>query len=361
MNSILRIREDKELTSVCIEQTDLNFGRVIMCKSNLNGGLDTMLKVERKKALELNAIHGYRGIAYDGYWFYLTIENENIIVKCDDSFNQIECYETCKCYTYICYDSIEDCFWATDREDSSCIYKLNNLFVEIDKLDISVPEVRGKNVNGISHNYESDMLFISFSNAIVSLDKYSLNDCRILYGTCNKRIQGVTDIFSSDICFGITRPRQEIRISSLNGRLTKRIFVPSCFRIESMVSVPNGRNYGKSHLYVLLTNRNGEQFVMEFIVEDCSICERERCCNEALDSIATEEAMIAHCLKVESEKLINIIHSTNNEREINTAMTLLIKLIDRAANQERELIDRLLKLKEHCDFCNEMCSNEDED
>lgn len=320
-----------------------------------------MLKVERKKALKLNAIHGFRGIAYDGYWFYLTIENENKIVKCDDSFNQIECYETCRCYTDICYDSIEDCFWATDREDSSCIYKLNNWFESIDKLEISIPGFRGRNVNGISHNYKSDKLFISFSNAIVRIDKYSSNDCRILYGSCNKRIHGVTDIFSSYICFGITRPRQEIRISSLNGRLTKRIRVPSCFRIESMVTVPNGRNYGKSHLYILLTNRNGEQFVMEFIVEDCSICERERCCSEALDSIATEEAMIAHCLKVESDKLINIIHSTNNEGKINTAMTLLIKLINRAADQERESIDKLQKLMEHCDFCNEMCSNEDED
>lgn len=320
-----------------------------------------MLKVERKKALVLSAIHGFRGIAYDGFWFYLTVEDENIIIKCDDSFNQIECYETCRCYTYICYDSNEDCFWASDREDSTCIYKLNNLFVEIDKLDISVPGVRGINVNGISHNCRSDKLFISFSNAIVSIDKHSANGCRILCNSCNRRVHGVTGIFSSDICFGITRPRQEIRISSLCGNLIKRIRVPSCFRIESMVSVSNVRHYGKSHLYVLLTNRNGEQFVMEFLVEDCIMCERERCCSEALDSIASEEAMIAHCLREESEKLINIIHSSNNECEINTAMTLLCRLINRAANQEIKLTDKLLKLMEHCDFCNKMCSSEDDD
>lgn len=294
-----------------------------------------MLKVESKKAFELNAIHGFRGIAYDGRWFYLTVEDENKIIKFDVSFNQIECFETCRCYTYICYDSIEDCFWATDREDPSCIYKLNDLFVQIDKLNISIPGVRGRKVNGISHNYRFDKLFISFSN--------------------------VTVLFSSYICYGISRSRQEIRFSSLHGRLINRIYIPSYLRIVSMVSVPNARNCGKNHLYILLTHKNGGQFVMECIVEDYSIYEHEKYCCEALESIALKGTMIAHCLNVESDKLINIIHSSNNAWEINAAITSLCKLIDRAANQERELTDKLQKLMEHYDFCNEMCSYEDDD
>lgn len=191
-----------------------------------------MLKVKRKKALKLNAIHGFRGIAYDGLWFYLSVEDENKIIKFDASFNQIECFETCRCYTYICYDSNEECFWATDREDSSCIYKLNDLFVQIiDELDISIPEVRGRKINGISYNDRFDKLFISFSDVIVSMDKHSLNDSSILYNSCNKMIRGVTDLFSSYICYGISRSRQVIQISSLHGRLMNRIYVPSCFRI----------------------------------------------------------------------------------------------------------------------------------
>lgn len=319
-----------------------------------------MLRVERKEALELNAIQGFKGIAYDGNWFYLTVENESKIIKYDVCFNQIGSFETDTCYTYICYDSIDDCFWATDREDSSCIYKLNESFELLAKLSISIPDALGRKINGISHNYISDKLFISFSNVIVSMDKHSLNDCNILYRSGNKRIHGVTDIFSSYICYGISRSKQEIHISCLCGNLIKRIHIPSCFCIESMVSVSNVRACGISHLYMLLTSRNGEQFVMEFMVEDCRISEHEKCCCEALDSIAAEEAMIAHCLNVESDKLINIIHSSNNTREIEAAMTLLCKLIDRAANQERELTDKLLKLMEHCDFCNEMCSYEDE-
>jgi len=64
--------------------------------------------------------------------------------------------------------------------------------------------------------------------------------------------------------------------------------------------------------------------------------------------------MIAHCINEESEKFINIINSSNNTREINAAMTSLIMIIDRAANEERELSNKLQKLMEHCDFCNEM-------
>jgi hypothetical protein len=317
-------------------------------------GVDNMLKIETKKALEINAIHGFRGIANDGGCFYFTVKDENKIIKCDVCFNPIKCFETCRNYAYICYDSNEDCFWATDYEDSSCIYKLNNSFVEIGKRVILIPELREKEINGISHHAKSDRLFISYSNAIVSMEKYSLSDCRILFRSCKKRIRGVTDLFTCFICFGVTRPRQEIRISSLCGGQSKSICIPSCFRIESMVSVPNDKNYGESHLFILLTKQGGEQCVMECIVEDLCIYEHKRCCCDKLEEIAKKEAMIAHCINEESEKFINIINSSNNTREINAAMTSLIMIIDRAANEERELSNKLQKLMEHCDFCNEM-------
>lgn len=322
-----------------------------------------MLKVERKKALELSASHSFRGIAYDGFWFYLTVEDKNKIEKYDASFNQVECFETCKSYTYICYDSIEDCFWAADRESLSCIFKLNTCFELIDEFSISIPGVRGGKITGISHNCKSDTLLISFSNTIVSIENCSVKDCRIIYSSRKKRIRGVTDIFSSCICYGITRPKQEIRIASLNGRVIKRFNIPSDFCIESMVSVPSVRNGHKSHLYVLVTNRNGEQFVWEFIVEDCNKREHERenCCCDALESIASEGVKIAHCLNVESDRLIDIIFCSNNAQEIHEAMVSLRKLIDRAACQEKELTDKLQKLMEHCDFCKMMDSYEDED
>lgn len=320
-----------------------------------------MLKVKTKTALELNAIHGFKGIAYDGDWFYLTVKDENKIIKYDVSFNQIECFETCRCYTYICYDSIDDCFWATARDDSSCIYKLNDLFEQIGILNITIPEFIRRRINGITHNSKSDQLFISFSNAIVSMEKHSSNDCSIIFCSHNKRIQGVADFFSCYIGYGISRPKQEIRISSLHGRVIKRINVPSCYRIESMVSVPSVNIPWESHLFILLTKRNGEQFVMELIVKDYSIYEHNKCCCDALECIASEETRIAQFLNEDSDKLINIIHSSDSTCESNAAMTLLIKLLNSAADQERELIDKIQKLMKHCDFCDLMDSDEDED
>lgn len=319
-----------------------------------------MFKVVRKKAIVLNAIHGFKGIAYDGFYFYLTVKDENVIEKYDISFNHIESFETCRCFMYICYDPFEDCFWATDRENSLCIYKLNTCFEPIDEINISIPGGRGKKINGIALNCKPDKLLISFTNMILSIDKCSLNVCRVLYSN-NKRIQGVTDIFSTCISYGITRPKQQIQISSLDGRVFKRINIPNCSCIESMVSVPSVRKCGVSNLYVLITHRNKEQFIWNFIVEDCEKCEHERCCNEALNSIATEGDMIAHCLKVESLRLINIINCSNNTWEINKAMALLSNLIDRVSCQEKELTDMLQKLMEHCDFCDELESYEDED
>jgi hypothetical protein len=329
---------------------------MISCKS----GVGNMIKIETKKDFMLNAIHSFRGIAYDGCWFYFTVKDEKKIVKHDMHFNQIECFITCRCYAYLCYDLMEDCFFATDSEDKSCIYKLNGMFEEVDKLDISIPEIGEKKITGISNNHCSDRLYISFSNAIVSINKHCLNDCRILFCCNNKRIQGVTGIFSSYITYSISRPRQEIRISHSCGNLIKRIRVPACFRVESIVSMPCRKDNSKNHLYVLVTKSNGRQCVLEFIVVDCRLNEDNKCCCDALESIASEEVMIAHFLNVESERLIKIINSSNDIQEINSAKKSLCKIINKATNRELEIVEKLLKVMEHCDFCNEMDSCEDE-
>lgn len=315
-----------------------------------------MFKIERKKDFMLNAIHSFRGIAYDGYWFYLTVKDEKKITKCDMNFNQIECFITCRCYTYICYDLKDDCFWATDSEDVSCIYKLNSMFEEIDKISITISGVRERKITGISYNYSSNRIDLSFANAIVSINKHCLNDCRVLFCCNNKRIQGVTGIFSSHVTYSISRPRQEIRISHSCGKLIKRISVPSCFRVESIVSIPCRKDNSKNHLYVLLTKCNGKQCVMEFIVVDRRVFEHNKCCCEALECIASEEMMISHFLDVESDRLMKVIHCSNDIQEINEAKKELCNVIKKATNRELELVQKLLKVMEHCDFCNEMDS-----
>lgn len=319
-----------------------------------------MFKVETNKELMLNDDCCFRGIAYDGCWFYLTVKEEKKIMKCNMDFDQIECFITCRCYSYICYDFNEDCFWATDSDDVSCIFKLNGLFEEIDILNILIPEVRCRNITGISCNCCSDRLFLSFSNAIVCINKHCLNDCRILFCCNKKRIQGVTGIFSSFITFSISRPKREIRIIHSCGRCIKRISVPSCFRIESIISMPCRKDNSIFHFFVLLTNRNGKQCVKEFIVVDCRLHEHNRCCNKALEEIACEEVKIAHCLKEESERLLEIIQTSNDIQEINEAKETLCCLIKKATKREFEIVVRLQKLMECCDFCKDIEFCEDE-
>lgn len=303
-----------------------------------------MLKIETRNIVELNTMNGFRGIAYDGRWFYFTEADKNKIIKFDITFHQIDCFETCRSYSYICYDSTDCCFWATSREDISCIYKLNVRFEQMDKLDILIPRVRERMATGIIYDTRLDKILISYANAILSMDKHSLNDCSILYSYYNKRIRGVTGLFSSYLCYGVTRSRHEIRIFSEQGRLRRRFFIPSYFRMEGMVSMQDARNCWENHLYLLLTKRNGSQFVMECVVVDYGIYEHEKFCSAALESIAIKGTRIAQSLKDESEKIIYIIHSSDNPGEINAAIASLCKLIDRAANEERILTDQLQKL-----------------
>lgn len=319
-----------------------------------------MFKVLRNNELMLNASHCYRGCAYDGCWFYLTVKDEKKIVKCNMNFDQIECFITCRCYMYICYDFNEDCFWATDGEDVSCIFKLNRLFEEIDILNISIADARVRMITGISYNCCSDRIYLSFSNAIVRINKHCLKDCRILFCCNKKRIQGVSGIFSSFITFSISKPKKEIRIIHSCGRCIKRICVPSCLRVESIVSMPCREDNSKYHFFVLVTKRNGNQCVIEFIVVNCRLHEHNRCCCKALQSIACKEARIANCLNGEIERLSQIIQTSNDIHEINAAKVSLCKLIKRATKREFEIVEKLQELMECCDFCKDIEFCEDE-
>ncbi len=326
----------------------------------LLSGVGIMFRVERNKDFMLNDSHCFRGIAFDGCWFYLTVMDENKIIKCNMDFEEIDCFITCRCYTYICYDFNEDCFWATDSEGESCVFKLNGLFEEIDILNILVPGVRDRNITGISYNYCSDRLYLSFSNAIVCINKHCLQDCRMLFCCNKKRIRGITGIFSSFITFGIARPRKEIRIIHSCGRCIKRISVPSCLRVESIFSIPCRKDNSIFHFFVLFTKRNGRQCVKEFIVVDCRLHEHNRCCTKALEAIACDEVKIANCLIEESERLFQIMQTSNDAHEINEAKKALCRLIRRATKREFEIVEKLQKLMECCDFCRNIENCEDE-
>ncbi|HPW00375.1 MAG TPA: hypothetical protein PLP20_04915, partial [Oscillospiraceae bacterium] len=87
-------------------------------------------------ALPTDLCKRYHGIAFDGCFFYLTMPQDCKIYRFRRDFTPSTCFEVDKPYSSICYDSSENCFWASVDKLGIVIYKLNREMKEIDRLQI---------------------------------------------------------------------------------------------------------------------------------------------------------------------------------------------------------------------------------
>lgn len=303
-----------------------------------------MIKVEMVKALMLKAIPGFIGVAYDGFWFYLTVKGEHRIIKTDVYFMQAQYFKTVRCYSHICYDGTEDCLWAIDRYDSSYVFKLNDSFEEIDALSILAPEGKERKITGISYNYCSDNLIIAFEDSIMSVNKHSSMVDTILDNVSQYKIAGVADILSCYLCYGILKPKNEIYAYSKFGRFITKFYLPNNLKLNAMVLVPKEGNYNQFHLYFLATSEEEEQYILIYLIEDDILEQGEEQSSEFIELIALEGVKIAYMLNVEGVRYKKVIASTSDKREIEVAHNSICSALDQAASKEQLLYSMLEKL-----------------
>lgn len=311
------------------------------------------MKIGAYKSFMLENTPSLSGIVYDGSWFYLTVPGEYKIIKYDNYFHPLQWFETCRSYSYLCYDSREHCFWAIQKGDSSYVYKLNQLFELVDTIYISIPEVRGKRITGISYHVFSDMLFLTYANVIVSVDKYSLEERITLYNRSLERIKGIVDIFGGFTGYCLSRFQDKIYIYSYSRKFNAKVIIPNELRVISLCLGSIGYVYRQIHIYVLAIGMNGKQCVLDYIVTNDSISQQERYCCNKLDGIASEGAKIAHILNEEGEKLRELRSSSDDRKEILTVTSSICKTIHQVADIEYELYNKLLKLKKNFNFCDD--------
>ena len=309
------------------------------------------MKVEADNILILQATPRFNGIAFDGCWFYMTVSGEHKIMKYNKSFKFLESFDTSKSYTYICYDSREQCFWATVHSDATHIYKLNDSFELMDTLCLSMETVGGSDITGIAYNHNLDLLLISFEKGIDCIEKSSLTQRILVYGKYQERIRGVVGLYSSYFAYVTSRPRSEIHIYSYSGALIKKVIISNSIHVISITPVQNLEDYHKVFLYILVINKYGKQCMLEYVIEDDQLNDHDLGCNEAIEWIALQGMGIAETLNKEAEKYKNILSTSTNKREIEDANHAICQAIDRAAEKERELYYELQKLIGRGDTC----------
>lgn len=311
-----------------------------------------MIKIEAAQTLILEYFPSSNGIVYDGYWFYLTVIGEYKIIKCDKFFHQIHCFETCRNFSNLCYDSREDCFWATQTGVSSFVFKLNQFFEQIDTIYISLPNVKDDIITGISYNYYSDMLLLTYAKLVVAVNKCSLEESIIFYSKNQEIIKGSVDIFGSYTGYCTSSLQDKIEVYSNSRKFIAEVIIPCDLRVVSLCLGYTQKN-NTIPIYILAIRENGEQCILNYLATIEQISQHEKCCSNSLNSIASDGARIACMLNKEGEKFRKVMSSSNDRNEIVSATRAILRTIHQAADIEFSLYNELLKIRDCCTFCDD--------
>lgn len=339
-----------------------------------------MFRIESEKSLPAKCLTRYKGLAYDGCWFYLTVSCECKVIRFDSCFHDEKSFDTCRSYSCIGYDFKEKCFWASEDRCLSTIFKLDKNFHEIDSIPIRTSELYGGLVTGISYNCCDDTLLVSLAGGVARVSKQHPKDSVTLMKSYREWVFGVVSICPYFICYSIAEQKKTIHIYSCDGKLIKDIGVPYELIIESAVFVPCVKDSTNCHFYVLISKRGCYSYILDCLMEcdvlseeicDCNYeicnsdsqcdesCEHKRCCSDVLESIALVEASIAHILNEEGEKLQKAISSTDDINKIMDVNNSVNKTIVNTTHLEHILYNKLEVLTDYCDFCeNDKLCNE---
>lgn len=332
-----------------------------------------MFNIKSERPLPSKEMMQYIGIAYDGSYFYLTVNHASKIVQYDKCFCRINCFDTCRCYSDICYDNIENCFWAADDCGSSKLYKLNACLEEIDFIPISKPWGRDCKITGIAFNCQEDKLLVSFNAGIVSIDKKNPEGNDIISKNGRDIFLGIVSISPYYISLCHSSNRQVFRIYSQNGILIEEFDAPYDVTVLSVVFVPCIKDSCDYRFYVLVCKKGCYPYILDCALERglfnecicecnyticemkcCDCCDHRKCCNDVLESIALVEASIAHILNAEGEKLQKVVSSTDDIDKILRVNKSVGSIIEKMIRLEQILYAKMDALDDCADFCDNL-------
>ncbi|MEG2072751.1 MAG: hypothetical protein RRY47_06160 [Oscillospiraceae bacterium] len=308
----------------------------------------------------------FRGIAFDGCYFYLTNPSLCEIIRLDREFCETACFEVQRPYTSICFDLGRECFWAATDDCCRLIFKLDLQMVETDCITLPGFDKCGGLITGLSSNCENNRLLISFPNCLVELDPDCPRKCRLLQTACSAWNTGVCSVSP---CYLLNEAREVTRYISIydgGGELLCRYETPPGYAVEAMVFCPCTRHCdNRLHFYLLVTKNGCYPYILDW-TPDCpelqichcnfQICNRKcphepqdrHACTDIMESIALIEAALSHILNAEGEKLQKVIAVTDDVEEILCVNRAINDTITNVTHLEIILHNKLEAVKGCC-------------
>ncbi len=261
----------------------------------------------------------FKGIAFDGSFFYMTMPKSRRIYKFNKNFNQEGIIEAKKPYCCICYDNTEHCFWASMDKINTLIFKLDRNLKEIDFIRIENCSRLYSNMKGLSYNCEKDTLLAAFTNCIVEIKKSGDTIC---LPSCRKGIySALSSIAPYYVLSLFLHDTQYIAIYTHDGRLIKSYCFSKIYQIQDILFYPCNKKEDKILTFYILAAKHcryprlleckldGNDLELcwcnyEFYTLACPEQKfKDQCAGDLLESIALEETALSHVINALGEKI----------------------------------------------------------
>ena len=316
-----------------------------------------MFKLISQRSLPCACSPSYRGLAWDGCRFYLTIAGQRAVQPLDARLLPGERIETCRPYSALCFDSKERCFWAASDECPAVLFRLDAQFRETDCLRLRDcgPGV----VAGVSFQCCENRLLVAFADRTALVEK----DGGLVRCTRSTRwILGALSLCPYTLVWSTAEGKTLVRLTDCRGQTQSECRLPRSVCVEAAVFDPCA---GGCRFYALARRHGCRPVLLECMLEDEGVCAslcpcnwalcrcpprpEEPCgCGDVLESIALTEAALAHILNAEGEKLQKIISCTCDPQTLLAFNESVNVTLVNATCLEQVLVRKLEALKGLC-------------
>lgn len=164
----------------------------------------------------------YKGMAFDGSYFFLTVPSEHKICKFSLDFILCCLIDTCRPYTSISYDSKELCFWAWSEDSAQTLFKLDRDMKEISSVQLCPWDASHPGITAVSYHRQTNTFLAAFTNTIAEYKKNG-QFIRTLQEADNILFSSVLSVLSCCAAVCGSGAKQVIQFFTFQGQLTKSV------------------------------------------------------------------------------------------------------------------------------------------
>lgn len=226
----------------------------------------------------------YKGMTFDGNYFFLTVPSELKICKFSLDFILCCLIDTCRPYTSISYDNKELCFWAWSEDSAQTLFKLDRDMKEISSVQLCPWDASHPGITAVSYHRQTNTFLAAFTNTIAEYKKNG-QFIRTLQEADNILFSSVLSVLSCCAAVYGSGAKQVIQFFTFQGQLIKSVCLPDTCHIIDIAFHPCPESDKKAIILSILAAEPDRTIrVLRCKLDLCDIspckcaqkCERER-------------------------------------------------------------------------------------